>query len=60
MRHQRLQSIVAQLKKLYPEEGINLLRALVVQGARLPNGHFLNPIKKSIKFLITDYHQLNE
>jgi hypothetical protein len=41
--------IVAQLLKLYPEEDINLLRALVVQGARLPNTFFENPTVKSIK-----------
>lgn len=41
--------IVAQLLKLYPEEDINLLRALVVQGARLPNAFFENPTVKSIK-----------
>jgi hypothetical protein len=41
--------IVAQLKKLYPDEGINLLRALVVQGARLPNNHFLNPTTESLR-----------
>ena len=41
--------IVAQLKKLYPDEGINLLRALVVQGARLPNDDFLNPTTESLR-----------
>lgn len=41
--------IVAQLLKLYPDEDINLLRALVVQGARLPNTFFENPTVKSIK-----------
>jgi len=41
--------IVAQLLKLYPEEDVNLLRALVVQGARLPNSFFENPTAKSIK-----------
>jgi Subtilase family len=41
--------IVAQLKKLYPDENINLLRALVIQGARLPNQHFQNPTTQSIK-----------
>lgn len=42
--------IVAQLLKLYPDEDINLLRALVVQGARLPNTFFENPTEKSIKY----------
>jgi len=41
--------IVSQLLKLYPDEDINLLRALVVQGARLPNIFFENPTVKSIK-----------
>lgn len=41
--------IVAQLKKLYPNENINLLRALVIQGARLPHQHFQNPTTQSIK-----------
>lgn len=41
--------IVAQLLKLYPDEDMNLLRALVVQGARLPNAFFENPTAKSIK-----------
>lgn len=41
--------IVAELKKLYPDENINLLRALVIQGARLPNQHFINPTTQSIK-----------
>jgi hypothetical protein len=40
--------IVAQLLKLYPDEDVNLLRALVVQGARLPNIFFENPTLKSI------------
>jgi Subtilase family len=43
--------IVAQLKKLYPNDNVNLLRALVVQGARLPHEHFNNPSKQSIQFL---------
>lgn len=41
--------IVAQLLKLYPDEDVNLLRALVVQGARLPNTFFENPTVRSIK-----------
>ncbi|AZJ33994.1 S8 family peptidase [Tenacibaculum singaporense] len=45
----KVSHIVAQLKKLYPNDGVNLLRALVVQGARLPNNHFLNPNATSIK-----------
>ncbi|MGB1283348.1 MAG: S8 family peptidase [Polaribacter sp.] len=46
----KITHIVAQLKKLYPDENINILRALVVQGARLPNDFFLNPTKESIKY----------
>ncbi len=41
--------IVSQLLKLYPEENINLLRGLVVQGARLPEPFFENPTATSIK-----------
>lgn len=43
--------IVAQLLKLYPDEDINLLRGLVVQGARLPKDFFINPTSKSIRCL---------
>lgn len=43
--------IVAQLLRLYPDEDVNLLRALVVQGARLPNDFFRNPTSKSVKHL---------
>ncbi|MEM9671444.1 MAG: S8 family peptidase [Bacteroidota bacterium] len=42
--------MVAQLRKLYPEENANLLRALVVQGARLPSNHFLDPSVESIRY----------
>jgi subtilisin family serine protease len=41
--------IASQLQKLYPNENVNLLRALIVQGARLPNEHFLHPTKESIQ-----------
>ncbi|SEN62337.1 Subtilase family protein [Flavobacterium sp. CF108] len=41
--------IAAQLLKLYPDEDISLLRALIVQGARLPNSFFENPTSQSIK-----------
>lgn len=43
--------IVAQLLKLYPDEDVNLLRGLVVQGARLPKDFFVNPTSKSIRYL---------
>jgi hypothetical protein len=39
----KVSHIVAQLLKLYPDDSANLLRALVIQGARLPNGYFENP-----------------
>jgi hypothetical protein len=45
----RVSHILAQLSKLYPDEPCNLLRALLVQGARLPNDHFRNPVKESIQ-----------
>ena len=41
--------IVSQLLKLYPEENVNLLRGLVVQGARLPEPYFETPSATSIK-----------
>lgn len=41
--------IVAELLKLYKYENINLIRALLVQGARLPNDFFENPTKQSIQ-----------
>jgi len=39
----KVSHIVGQLLKLYPDEGVNLIRAFVVQGARLPNLLFNNP-----------------
>lgn len=42
--------VAAILKQLYPDEGSNLIRALIAQGARLPNSHFQNPTKKSIQY----------
>lgn len=45
----KVSHIVAQLSKLYPDENINLIRAMVVQGARLPNHHFNSPTKESIQ-----------
>lgn len=41
--------IVMELHKLYQEENINLIRALLVQGARLPSDYFYNPTKLSIQ-----------
>ncbi len=46
----KVSHMVAQLQNLYPDENVNLLRALVVQGARLPGGHFHNPTTKSIQY----------
>ena len=45
----RVTHIAAQLKKLYPEENCNLVRALIVQGARLPGSYFALPTLQSIK-----------
>ena len=41
--------IAAVLKKLYPNENVNLMRALIVQGARLPNKYFITPTTRSIQ-----------
>ncbi len=41
--------IAAILQNLYGDENINLIRALIVQGARLPGNHFLNPTKEAIE-----------
>lgn len=41
--------VVTELLKLYKDEDINLIRALLVQGARLPNDLFRNPTSLSIK-----------
>jgi hypothetical protein len=43
--------IIAILKKLYPDENMNLLRALLAQSARLPDNHFLNPSRESMMHL---------
>jgi hypothetical protein len=45
----RVAHIAVMLKQLYPDEGSNLIRAFIAQGARLPKGHFLNPVKTSIQ-----------
>lgn len=42
--------IAAMLKQLYPDEDNNLIRAFIAQGARLPNEHFRNPSKTSIRY----------
>ncbi|MEA5426405.1 S8 family peptidase [Arcicella lustrica] len=41
--------IASLLWELYPDEGVNLIRALIVQGARLPSDHFFNPTINSIR-----------
>jgi hypothetical protein len=41
--------IAAKLSQLYPEESVNLTRAFIAQGARLPGGHFQNPVATSIQ-----------
>ena len=46
----KVANIVASLKKIYPEENANLLRALVAQGARLPEQHFESPNELSIRY----------
>ncbi|MDV3550058.1 peptidase [Elizabethkingia anophelis] len=41
--------IVMELLKLYSGEHVNLIRALLVQGARLPNEYFFKPTRLSIQ-----------
>jgi hypothetical protein len=41
--------IAGQLKKLYPGENIHLIRALIIQGARLPGPFFRHPTFESIQ-----------
>ena len=45
----KVSAIAAELLKVYPEENINLIRALIVQGARLPGDLFYNPTTLAIK-----------
>jgi hypothetical protein len=45
----KVSHIAAQLKKLYPKEGINLIRALIIQGSRLPNQFFRAPTLESFQ-----------
>ncbi|MDP1694690.1 MAG: S8 family peptidase [Candidatus Woesearchaeota archaeon] len=42
--------LAAILKQLYPDENINLIRAFIAQGARLPDDFFLNPTKTSVQY----------
>ena len=46
----KVSHIVGQLKKLYPTENVNLLRALVIQGARLPHDLYKSPTEQAIRF----------
>lgn len=41
--------IAARLKELYPDENVNLIRAFIAQGARLPGNHFETPSFQSIR-----------
>ncbi|WP_317039738.1 S8 family serine peptidase [Spirosoma endophyticum] len=43
--------IASILKRLYPDEGVNLIRALLVQGARLPGVLFYHPTTDGIRQL---------
>src|SRR5699024_4742090 len=45
----KVSAIAAELLKLYPDENVNLIRALIVQGARLPGELFHNPTELAIK-----------
>lgn len=47
----KISNIVAHLSNLYPEEGANLVRALLIQGARLPNEYLYNPTREVIQCL---------
>ncbi len=44
----KVANIAAQLQKLYPNESANLIRAFIVQGARLPNEYFQSPTSESM------------
>lgn len=41
--------IAASLQKLYPDESVNLYRALIAQSARLPESIFRNPTMNNIR-----------
>jgi len=45
----KVSNIIGHLAELYPAENINLWRALLVQGATLPNEHFENPTMMSLR-----------
>jgi len=45
----KVSSIVGELAKIYPKENINLWRALLIQGARLPKEHFESPSILSLR-----------
>ena len=45
----KVTNIIGHLAELYPKANINLWRALLAQGARLPNDHFVNPTMMSLR-----------
>lgn len=45
----KVSHIAAKLKMLYPDDGFNLIRAFIVQGARLPDSFFYDPTYLSLK-----------
>ncbi len=45
----KVSHIAAKLMELYPEEGVNLIRAFIAQGARLPGSYFSTPSLASIQ-----------
>lgn len=47
----KVSSIAAELLKLYKDENINLIRALIAQGARLPDPYFRLPTQRSVERL---------
>jgi Subtilase family len=47
----KVSHIAALLKSLYPDESNNLIRALLVQGARLPGDLFYNPTSECVRHL---------
>jgi hypothetical protein len=43
--------IAAKLSQLYPDESVNLTRAFIAQGARLPGGHFQTRLQLAYNIL---------
>jgi subtilisin family serine protease len=46
----KVSHIAAILKKLYPEENVNMIRALIAQGARLPGDLFRTPTLEAVQY----------